>query len=115
MRAIAAIHIEDQIFLKRCGHFAGKAIIPIDEAAQKIRAAVDARSDPDFMIIARCDALAEEGMDERSSADAARMWRLAQTCCSSSRRGRWTKSSRSPEAPGTPRVQYDCQAARRRS
>jgi 2,3-dimethylmalate lyase len=60
---VAAIHLEDQVFPKRCGHLAGKTLIPIDEAAQKIRAAVDARSDPDFMIIARCDALAIEGMD----------------------------------------------------
>jgi 2-methylisocitrate lyase-like PEP mutase family enzyme len=61
---VAAIHLEDQVFPKRCGHIAGKSLIPIDEAAQKIRAAVDARSDPDFMIIARCDALTVEGMDE---------------------------------------------------
>jgi 2,3-dimethylmalate lyase len=61
---VAAIHLEDQVFPKRCGHLAGKSLIPIDEATQKIRAAVDARADPDFMIIARCDALAVAGMDE---------------------------------------------------
>ena len=60
---VAAIHLEDQVFPKRCGHFAGKSLIPIDEAVQKIRAAIDARRDPDFMIIARCDALAVEGME----------------------------------------------------
>jgi len=61
---VAAIHLEDQVFPKRCGHLAGKSLIPLAEAAQKIRAAVDARSDPDFMIIARCDALMVSGMDE---------------------------------------------------
>src|SRR6058998_2448442 len=61
---VAAIHLEDQVFPKRCGHLAGKSLIPIDEAAQKIRAAVDARADPNFMIIARCDALTVEGIDE---------------------------------------------------
>jgi 2-methylisocitrate lyase-like PEP mutase family enzyme len=61
---VAAIHLEDQVFPKRCGHLAGKSLIPIDEAVQKIRAAVDARADPDFMIIARCDALLVAGMDE---------------------------------------------------
>lgn len=60
---VAAIHLEDQDFPKRCGSLAGKALIPVEEAAQKIRAAVEARSDPDFMIIARCDALLVEGID----------------------------------------------------
>ena len=58
----AAIHIEDQEFPKRCGSLPGKVLIPLAEAAQKIRAAVAARTDPDFMIIARCDALSVEGM-----------------------------------------------------
>src|SRR5436309_3254616 len=61
---VAAIHLEDQVFPKRCGHLAGKSLTPIDEAAQKIRAAVDARADPNFMIIARCDALTVEGIDD---------------------------------------------------
>jgi 2-methylisocitrate lyase-like PEP mutase family enzyme len=61
---VAAIHIEDQVFPKRCGQFEGKSLIALDEAVQKIRAAVAARSDPDFMIIARCDALGVSGMDE---------------------------------------------------
>jgi 2,3-dimethylmalate lyase len=60
---VAGIHIEDQVFPKKCGHFEGKAVIPLSEAAQKIRAAVAARTDPDFVIIARCDALGS-GMDE---------------------------------------------------
>jgi 2,3-dimethylmalate lyase len=60
---IAGIHLEDQVFPKRCGHMDGKSVVPLDEAVQKIRAAVDARSDPDFVIIARCDALAIEGME----------------------------------------------------
>lgn len=61
---VAAIHIEDQVFPKRCGSLSGKALAPCEEAAQKIAAAVAARSDPDFLIIARCDALSEEGMSE---------------------------------------------------
>jgi 2,3-dimethylmalate lyase len=61
---VAGIHIEDQVFPKRCGQLEGKSVISLDDAVQKIRAAVDARLDPDFMIIARCDALAIEGMDQ---------------------------------------------------
>lgn len=61
---VAAIHIEDQTFPKRSGHLKSKSMIAADEAVLKIRAAVEARSDPDFMIIARCDALGVLGMDE---------------------------------------------------
>jgi 2-methylisocitrate lyase-like PEP mutase family enzyme len=61
---VAAIHIEDQTFPKRCGQFDRKTLVPMDEAAQKIRAAVAAKTDPDFTIIARCDALSVAGMDE---------------------------------------------------
>lgn len=53
---VAALHIEDQTFPKRCGHFEGKTLIPIEEATAKIRAAAKARTDPDFVIIARTDA-----------------------------------------------------------
>ena len=60
---VAALHLEDQEFPKRCGHLEGKRLVTMDEAVQKIRAAADARQDPDFMVIARCDALAVEGMD----------------------------------------------------
>ena len=58
---VAAIHIEDQISPKRCGHVAGKQVIALEEAAGKIRAACDARRDPDFVIIARTDAVAAVG------------------------------------------------------
>ena len=61
---VAAIHIEDQVFPKKCGFFEGKQVIPQDEAVQKIRAAVDARTDHDFVIIARCDAYAVTGWDD---------------------------------------------------
>ena len=57
----AAIHIEDQEAPKRCGHVAGKQVIPLEEAAGKIRAACDARRDPDFVVIARTDAVAAVG------------------------------------------------------
>lgn len=59
----SAIQLEDQVFPKRCGHFSGKAVIPVAEMVQKVRAAVDARRDADFMIIARTDALAIDGLE----------------------------------------------------
>lgn len=58
---VAGIHIEDQVSPKRCGHLAGKMIIPIEEAVGKVRAAVAAKTDPDFFIIARTDAIAAVG------------------------------------------------------
>ncbi|MEI8034722.1 MAG: isocitrate lyase/PEP mutase family protein [Betaproteobacteria bacterium] len=58
---VACIHIEDQVAPKRCGHVAGKMVIPLEEAAGKIRAATDARRDKDFMIMARTDAIAAAG------------------------------------------------------
>ncbi|NBU91101.1 MAG: hypothetical protein EBS12_06615, partial [Flavobacteriia bacterium] len=54
---IAGIHIEDQVFPKRCGHLAGKQVVPIEDFVSKIRAAVVARRDPDFLLIARSDAI----------------------------------------------------------
>lgn len=59
----AGINIEDQVLPKRCGHLAGKEVIPPQEMAGKIAAAVEARTDPDFVINARTDALAVEGLD----------------------------------------------------
>ena len=61
---VAGIHIEDQVFPKKCGFFEGKQVIPMDEHVQKIRAALDARRDPDFVIIARCDAYAVNGWED---------------------------------------------------
>lgn len=61
---VAAMHIEDQVFPKKCGFFEGKQVIPREEAAGKVRAAVDARTDPDLVIIARTDALAVNGWDD---------------------------------------------------
>lgn len=58
-----ALQIEDQLFPKRCGHFDGKDVISVAEATGKIRAAVDARDDPNLMIIARTDAAAVEGFE----------------------------------------------------
>ncbi len=60
---IAGIHIEDQVAPKKCGHLEGKQVIPADEMAQKIRAAVEARTQPEFVIIARTDARAVEGLE----------------------------------------------------
>lgn len=59
----AAVHIEDQVSQKRCGHRPNKAVVSEAEMVDRIRAAVDARTDPDFVIMARTDALAVEGMD----------------------------------------------------
>ena len=59
---IAGVHFEDQEFPKKCGHIAGKAVIPSDEFVEKIRAAVEARTDRDFIIIARTDAIAVTGL-----------------------------------------------------
>ncbi|MCY4554991.1 MAG: isocitrate lyase/PEP mutase family protein [Chloroflexi bacterium] len=61
---VAAVHIEDQQFPKRCGHLEDKRVVPIDEMVQKIHAAVDARTDDDFTIIVRTDALAVTGWDD---------------------------------------------------
>lgn len=58
----AALHIEDQVGAKRCGHRPGKEIVAADEMADRVKAAVDARTDPDFFVIARTDAIAVEGL-----------------------------------------------------
>ena len=59
----AGLHIEDQVQSKRCGHRPGKEIVPRDEMVDRIKAAVDAKTDPAFVIMARTDALASEGID----------------------------------------------------
>jgi 2-methylisocitrate lyase-like PEP mutase family enzyme len=61
---LAAISIEDQVWPKRCGHLQGKRVIPAREMADKVKSAVDARRDPDFMIRARTDAAATDGIPE---------------------------------------------------
>jgi len=61
---VAAVHIEDQVWPKKCGHMEGKQVIPLEEMVQKIHAAVDARQDPDFVIIARTDANAVTGFED---------------------------------------------------
>jgi len=60
---VAGVHIEDQVMQKRCGHRPNKAIVSSAEMVDRIKAAVDARSDDNFVIMARTDALAVEGMD----------------------------------------------------
>ena len=59
---VAALHIEDQIFPKRCGHLDGKQVVAIEDMVTKLRAAREARSDEDFVLIARTDALAVTGL-----------------------------------------------------
>lgn len=60
---VAAIHIEDQVAAKRCGHRPGKVLVPAAEMCDRIKAAVDARTDPDFFVMARTDAFAGEGRE----------------------------------------------------
>jgi methylisocitrate lyase len=59
----AGVHIEDQVQAKRCGHLPGKALVSPQEMADRLKAALDARGDPDFVIMARTDALAVEGIE----------------------------------------------------
>jgi methylisocitrate lyase len=61
---VAGLFIEDQVFPKRCGHMAGKAVVPTADWLAKIKAALDAREDPDLVIMARTDALAVNGVDD---------------------------------------------------
>ncbi len=61
---VAALHLEDQVAPKKCGHIAGKQVVPAKEFADKIRAAVEYRTDPDFVVIARTDARAVHGLDD---------------------------------------------------
>jgi 2-methylisocitrate lyase-like PEP mutase family enzyme len=61
---VAAFHIEDQTFPKRCGHYADKSVVPAVEMVGKLRAVRDALHDPDFIVIARTDAIAVEGFDK---------------------------------------------------
>ncbi|HLK78912.1 MAG TPA: oxaloacetate decarboxylase [Streptosporangiaceae bacterium] len=72
---VAGLHIEDQVAPKKCGHMEGKAVIPAEEMAEKVRAAVQARAQPEFVIIARTDARAVEGLD--AALERARMYRDA--------------------------------------
>lgn len=60
----AGLQLEDQVSPKKCGHFAGKDVVSADEMVGKVRAAVDARTDDDFAIVARTDALATEGLEQ---------------------------------------------------
>ena len=68
---VAAFHLEDQTFPKRCGHYNDKSLVPVGEMVQKLKAMRDALHDPDFVLIARTDAIAVEGFSaaiERASA-----------------------------------------------
>lgn len=67
---VAAVHMEDQILAKRCGHRPGKELVTKEEMGDRIKAALDAKTDGDFIVMARCDALAVEGLEatiERSA------------------------------------------------
>ena len=60
---VAALHLEDQTFPKKCGHYDDKSIVPVQEMVQKLKAVRDALQDPDFVVIARTDAIAVEGFN----------------------------------------------------
>jgi methylisocitrate lyase len=60
---VAAVHMEDQVGQKRCGHRPGKEVVPKEEMVDRVKAAVDAKTDPDFVLMARTDAAAVEGLD----------------------------------------------------
>lgn len=60
---VAAVHMEDQVSQKRCGHRPNKAVVSTEEMVDRIKAAVDARTDPNFVIMARTDAVAVEGLE----------------------------------------------------
>ena len=62
-RGIAGLHLEDQVNPKRCGHLDGKTVVPVETMLRRIRAAVDARRDPNLVIVARTDARALEGLE----------------------------------------------------
>jgi 2,3-dimethylmalate lyase len=72
---VAGLHIEDQVAPKKCGHMEGKLVIPAEEMAAKVRAAVEARTQPEFVIIARTDARAVEGLEQ--AIERGRMYRQA--------------------------------------
>src|SRR5580704_15884533 len=72
---VAGIHIEDQVAPKKCGHMEGKQVIGAQEMAEKVRAAVDARAQPEFVIIARTDARAVEGLE--AAIERGRLYRAA--------------------------------------
>src|SRR6202045_4991290 len=72
---LAGCHIEDQEFPKRCGHLSGKSLVSAEEMVDKIKAAIEARQDPDFMIIARTDARGVE--DFRHAVDRAQQYLAA--------------------------------------
>ena len=72
---VAGIHIEDQVAPKKCGHMEGKQVIPAREMAEKVRAAVEARAQPEFVIIARTDARAVEGL--AAAIERGRLYRAA--------------------------------------
>jgi len=60
---VAAVHMEDQVGQKRCGHRPGKEVVPLGEMVDRVKAAVDAKTDKDFVLMARTDAAAVEGLD----------------------------------------------------
>jgi 2-methylisocitrate lyase-like PEP mutase family enzyme len=72
---VSAIHLEDQVMPKKCGHMSGKQVVPAEEMAAKVSAAVAARRSPDFLIIARTDARAVDGLEDALSR--ARLYREA--------------------------------------
>ena len=98
---VAGIHLEDQVMPKRCGHLSGKTLVPVGEMTAKVQAAVAARTDPDFVIIARTDARAVEGWDAPSNGRPATS-RPGPTFCSWRRRRTRRKSTHRPDVRRRP-------------
>ncbi|BDZ42549.1 hypothetical protein GCM10025865_18480 [Paraoerskovia sediminicola] len=98
---VAGCHIEDQVNPKRCGHLDGKQTVDLATAVQRIKAAVDGRRDPDFLVMARTDVRASEG-SLLPSTGPRRSWTPAPTPCSPRRCGTW-RSSRPSPPPSTSR------------
>jgi 2-methylisocitrate lyase-like PEP mutase family enzyme len=110
---VAAVHIEDQVMPKRCGHLMGKQLVPAAEMTAKIRAAVDARTDADFVVIARTDAAPSKASTRRSSGPTATAKRAPTS--SSSKRRTPSSSRRSRRASRRRSSTTWRRAARRRS
>lgn len=111
---VAAIQMEDQVWPKRCGHLAGKRVIPAAEMAAKVKAAVDSRRDQDFLIIARTDVLAIEGF--QAALDRVGLYREAGAdILSSRRRPAWNNSRSSAACRRRPCTTRPPAAARRSS
>ncbi len=108
---VAGLFISDQVFPNRCGYLPGKQIIPVEQMLAKLKAALDARRDPDLFIAARTDAFSVEPRPKTPSSAASSSWRLASTWRS---RCASTPSRRSSAPSANPRAAHGDAVAGRR-